>query len=79
MPDQRNPLATIIAALSGLIPPASVIEPDALLDDIGLDGLDRQILAMDLEDLFQIEINDTTLEQWRTIADVVATVEKAHV
>ena len=58
-------------------------DPAALIDDLGLDGLDRQIIAMELEDRFGIEISDNTLEQWRTIADILATittkVENAHV
>ena len=79
MHDRPNPKTAVMAALIGLIPPQTAIDPAALLDDIGLDGLDRQILAMDLEDLFHIEISDTTLEQWRTITDVIGTVENAHV
>lgn len=75
-PATLNALRALIASATG----RDIGEdPAALIDDIGLDGLDRQIIAMELEDHHHIEISDTSLEQWRTIADVITTLEQAHV
>ncbi len=69
MPD---PLAIISAALW---PPRRVALEDTM------DGLgrfcDRWAIACDLEDAFGIELPDATIDAWRTIADVVASVDTA--
>ena len=72
MPDPLETLRAVIAAATTFDQP---FEPATLLDDLGLDGLDRQCIAMELENRLDIRICDTTLEQWRTIADVIATME----
>lgn len=76
MPDPLQTLRTVIPSVTGCTQP---FDPATLIDDLCLDGLDRQVIAMELEDRFGIEIGDNALEQWRTIADIIATVEKACV
>jgi|GEM_PF-2749558 len=72
MPDPLETLRAVIADVTICDQP---FEAATLIDDLGLDGLDRQCIAMELEDQLDIRISDTTLEQWRTIADVIATME----
>lgn len=68
---------TIIAIIGPLlIVPVRSIEPDTLIDDLGLDGLDRQTIALELDEAYRIEISDATLENWQTIADIEATVRQ---
>jgi acyl carrier protein len=40
------------------------------------DSLDRVLIALELEDDFQIEIKDAEIDSWETFDDVVRTVEK---
>lgn len=50
-------------------------EATKLQDDLGMDSLDQMELAMELEAVFSIAINDEDAETWVTIGNVVATVE----
>ena len=50
-----------------------------LVEDLGMDSLERLELVIALEREFQIEIDDDAnppWESWRTISDAVAAVEK---
>lgn len=49
-----------------------------LIDDLGLDSLDRQSLACELDEAFAIEIPDDDVASWCTLADVTATVLRLH-
>lgn len=54
-----------------------VITPATHLgDELQLDSLDRVQLGIRIEQDLAIEIPDTELGQWRTVADVVACVER---
>ena len=46
-----------------------------LVDDLGVSSLDRFELLMDLEDEFQIEMNETDLVSVRTVGDLTAYIE----
>jgi acyl carrier protein len=48
-----------------------------LVDDLGADSLDMVELCMRLEEEFGREIDDEKLERWRTVGDVVRSVEEA--
>ena len=48
---------------------------DACLDDLGFDNLDRQTLAVTLDEHFDIYLPDDALAGWERVADVVASVE----
>lgn len=53
------------------------IVPEAsLLDQLGADSLDLVELAMNLEDEFGVKIDDADIGNLKTIADVVAHIEK---
>ena len=47
-----------------------------LMADIGFDSLDIVDLIFDLENEFEIEIEDEELEKIRTVADLVNIIEK---
>lgn len=54
------------------------VERDCDLEgDLKLDGLDRQSIALQLDEHFGIEIRDEQLEGWQTVGDIVATVTEA--
>lgn len=46
-----------------------------LLDDLGMDELDRVDIAMDIEDEFEVEVDDEALEKFVTVEDVVNFIE----
>ena len=48
-----------------------------LIDDLYLDGIDIVDLVNDLEDEFDIEIDDAAMSSIATVADVVKVVEAA--
>jgi acyl carrier protein len=45
-------------------------------DELGLDSLDRVQLGIRIEQGLDIEIPDTELGQWRTVADVLDCVQR---
>jgi acyl carrier protein len=47
----------------------------SLADDLGLDSLDSMGVVVDLETEFDIEITDDQIESWRTVGDVIRTVQ----
>ncbi len=47
-----------------------------LINDLGLDSLDRVELAMELEKEFSISIPDIDIEEWNDIDDIHASVLK---
>lgn len=42
-----------------------------LVDDLGIDSLDRVMITIDLEDKFGISIADDSAVGWQTVADVI--------
>ena len=54
----------------------TVTDDQSLLDDLAMDSLDRVDLAVTLEREFDIKIDDEATDGWRTVGDVVATMEK---
>lgn len=47
-----------------------------LRDDLGIDSLDAVELIMELEDTFEISIDDEEAQKFTTIADILATLEQ---
>jgi len=47
-----------------------------LQEDLGMDSLDIVELVMKVEDEFEIEIFDDDAEEWRTLGDILNTVNK---
>ena len=53
------------------------IAPDAdLVEDLGVDSLDRAELVMAIEEEFDIKIEDEEAPQFKTIGQVVSFIEK---
>lgn len=53
-----------------------VVGEAELETDLGLDDLDRESIALDCDEAFDIEITDAELEGWQTAFDVVVTVSR---
>ena len=49
-----------------------------LRKDLNLDAVDRVLLGISLEQRLRIDIPDTQLGQWRTVADVLACVSRCQ-
>ncbi|WP_298702538.1 acyl carrier protein [uncultured Brevundimonas sp.] len=45
-------------------------------DDLGYDSLGVMEVVVDLEEEFGIEITDDAMEAWRTVGDVIKTVQR---
>lgn len=57
--------------------PERKIEPGTrLADDLGADSLDQAEIVMDLEDEFDIAVSDDDAKSIKTIAEVVAYIER---
>lgn len=54
----------------------TAIDPGLLLDDLGVNSIDRVCVAVDLDEDFGIELPDEDVSGWATVADVVASVAK---
>ncbi len=78
--DHWHPAWPMLLAIVGpMLPTPRAVEPGTLLADLGLDDLDRDVIAMELGDALGIHIGDDAARRWLTIADVLASAEAAHV
>jgi acyl carrier protein len=59
------------------IPPESITLESVLVEDLGLDSLDRVSIAFDLEEKYEIEIPESKLDQIKTVQDMVSGIEQA--
>ncbi|HEX4067012.1 MAG TPA: acyl carrier protein [Acidobacteriaceae bacterium] len=59
------------------IPPESITLRSVLVEDLGLDSLDRVSIAFDLEEKYEIEIPESQLDQIKTVQDMVSGIEQA--
>ena len=56
--------------------PAEKVTPDArLVEDLGADSANVMVLIMDLEDTFNMTVDDTAITTLRTVGDVVKYIE----
>lgn len=55
--------------------PSKVLEDSNLKDDLGADSLDAVEIIMDIEDEFNIQIDDTEAENIKTVGDIVKYIE----
>jgi acyl carrier protein len=60
---------TIIAEQLGISKDA--VTPDASLESLGADSLDRVKIVMELEEAFGIEIKDKDVEQFSTVGEFI--------
>ncbi len=55
----------------------SIVTPEAYITtDLGADSLDLVDLAMSIEDEFDLELSDSTLESIKTVGDLVRYIEE---
>ena len=47
---------------------------DDTFRELGVDAIDRQCIAVDVEEAYGIELTDAQIEAWHSVADVCATV-----
>ena len=64
-------IAQLIAASDEEIAPESVTDETSLRDDLDLSSLQAVTLVMDLEDEFDVVIEDEEIEQLATVGDVL--------
>lgn len=64
----------LIAQSKGL--PPSSLTMDTTFDELGIDSLDKVNLSFAIEEAFEIEIPDDSLNQLRSVGDVVRGVEQ---
>ena len=57
------------------IDPSTISENTNIFDDLGADSLDMVELMMSVEEEFNITINDSDVQNFKTIGDVVAYIE----
>ena len=75
MSDTANRVITCIAESTGI--DANEIKPESTLtDDLHMDSLDVIEVVMELEFEFDIALPDDEAEQCKTVADVIALVER---
>ena len=43
----------------------------SIADDLNLDSLDNVEVVMAIEEMFQVEVDDVTAGQWKSIGDIV--------
>jgi hypothetical protein len=63
---------TLLAIVGPLLPTPRSVEPGTLLADLGLDDLDRDVIAMELGDAMGLTIPDEAARRWLTVSDVLA-------
>lgn len=63
----------ILAIIKGLDTMADVssIKSDTLLEEAGLDSLDRMNLFLDIEEKFNVKISDDDFNQLNSIKDII--------
>jgi acyl carrier protein len=74
-----NALALIRAELCAIKPLHAMSDAQAsdhLMDDLDFDALDRDTLAIRLEERLGCEFSDMTVAKWQTVANVIAAVER---
>jgi len=72
----ENQVCEIIAR-AVMIPPSEV-KPHATLSTLGVTSLDQVECVLAIEESFQIEIDQSTLWQLRTVQDVINAVNNAR-
>lgn len=58
------------------IAPEKVVPEARLVEDLGADSANIMVLVMDLEDEFQMQVEDSAITTLRTVGDIVKYIEK---
>ncbi len=57
------------------VAPEKVVADARLVEDLGADSANIMVLIMDLEDEFQMQVEDSAITTLKTVGDVVAYIE----
>lgn len=76
MPETLCQIAVQIQHRTGT--PADQITPETLLEDLFACGLDMTGLQCAIDETFEIYLPGETWRTWRTVADIITTVEQTH-
>jgi acyl carrier protein len=60
------------------VDPATVTDESRMVEDLGADSANLMIMMMDLEDAFDIQVEDSAIVTLKTVGDVVAYIENAQ-
>ena len=71
-PNATTVIAIALDAMKHRGPRRPAIDAETRFDDIALDELERQEIALGVEDACGFEIRDAEMERWESIADIVA-------
>lgn len=71
-------LSRVVALVRDVYGTAQPIAADTALDALDGDSLGRVLLVIEVEKDFGVRVPRLAEEQWRTVGDVVAAVEKAR-
>ena len=71
-------LSRVVALVRDVYGTAQPIAADTALDALDGDSLGRVLLVIEVEKDFGVRVPRLAEEQWRTVADIVAAVEKAR-
>jgi acyl carrier protein len=74
MDDIESRIIELVAKSKNL--PASDVKLDTTFDELQIDSLDKINLSFAVEEMFEIEIPDDSLNSLKTVGDVVRGVEK---
>ena len=58
--------------------PAKVTDEARVVEDLGADSANLMIMMMDLEDAFDIQVEDSAIITLKTVGDIVAYIENAQ-
>lgn len=56
-------------------PRAAKAEGGTLLEDLGIDDLDKVTIACAVDEEWRIEVSDHEMDRWLTVSDIAGTIE----
>jgi acyl carrier protein len=77
IPDLEARVKQILTQRLG-IPPAEIRLDATLVEDLGMDSLDAVELAIAAERQFNVSLSDEQMAKLKTVADIMALVERLH-
>ena len=69
-PGDVDAVCAVVACCLGIAPEQLAAETN-LLEDLGIDSIDRLALAVEFEEQFDVVIRDDALHRLRTIGDII--------
>lgn len=75
MPSVQERVVELIADAAGV--PAEEVSPQVELSSLGMGSLERLECVLNIEDAFEVELDEADLRALRTVQDVVSAVQRA--